>query len=432
MRSGPGGLVSSREHWQRLNDWLITYQEFWRPVPFMEPEPAWCHSYPELAREIAGLGDNQCDQLADDPATLADLASSYLPSLGQYSRLVDVPVLSSSGAQASQMTLAETRAKDMPGRKRLQSGAFVAALEPFAQPVLDWCCGKGHLSRTLAAGGGKSVLGFEWNSELVAEGNRLADHYRDAVIVQQQNVMADDLQLPEHVHGVALHACGDLHRQLIRRGCEAGMPRLSFSPCCYHLGNSLAKDCSYHPMSSYAQSSAPALTLFRNDIRLAVQETVTAPARVREQNRIISQWRLGFDSLQRYLRGVDEYLPVPSYAPSKLHEGFQAFCYWAAEKKGLTLPGSTNFNDWLIFGAVQLKRVRRHELVRHVFRRPLELWLVLDYVMFLEEQGYQVRFGQFCDHSLTPRNLLVDAVLMPKGKEILGCARNKTFPAHPR
>ncbi len=35
------------------------------------------------------------------------------------------------------------------------------------------------------------------------------------------------------------------------------------------------------------------------------------------------------------------------------------------------------------------------ELVRHLFRRPLELWLVLDRALFLQEQGYRVEVGSF-------------------------------------
>ena len=53
---------------------------------------------------------------------------------------------------------------------------------------------------------------------------------------------------------------------------------------------------------------------------------------------------------------------------------------------------------------------RRSHRLRHLFRRPLELWMVLDYAVFLEEQGYRVRLGRFCARELTPRNLLVDAV----------------------
>ena len=184
------------------------------------------------------------------------------------------------------------------------------------------------------------------------------------------------------------------------------MPRLSVSPCCYHLTEMEH----YRPLSKRAADHQKALQPSRNDLRLAVQETVTAPARVREQTRLVSQWRLGFDGLQRQLRGCDEYLPVPSNPPRLLNEGFPAFCRWAAAKKQLRLPDTVDFDHWQAFGVQRLAEVRRHELVRHLFRRPLELWMVLDYALFLEEQGYRVRLGHFCDRSLTPRNLLLDAV----------------------
>ena len=49
------------------------------------------------------------------------------------------------------------------------------------------------------------------------------------------------------------------------------------------------------------------------------------------------------------------------------------------------------------------------ELVRLLFRRPLEIWLALDRACFLEEQGYNVVMGSFCDKPITPRNLLIHA-----------------------
>ncbi|MBW4934749.1 SAM-dependent methyltransferase [Marinobacter sp. F4206] len=392
--------------WRELNDWLLQHRSLWQPAPFMEPAPEWTRQYPGLARMVAGLSDGQCEGLNDDTERLASLASEHLPSLKSYARLIALPVLSPSPAAVQSATLSEVKAVDMPGRKRLQSGAFAAAVRPLSQPILDWCCGKGHLSRTLAADCPEPVQGYEWNAELVRDGNRLAAHFGDSVSVQCRDVMAPDLALPESVHGVALHACGDLHRQLLRRGAEASLPRLSVSPCCYHLtGTGI-----YRPLSSRAAADVDTLELSRSDIRLAVRETVTAPTRVRKQARLFSQWRLGFDGLQRQLRGRDEYLPVPSHPPSLVHEGFAAFCHWAAQKKGLVLPDNIVFDHWSEFGARRWQQVRRQELLRHLFRRPLELWIVLDYAVFLEEQGYQVRLGEFCDRDLTPRNLLLDAV----------------------
>ncbi len=403
-------LLASAEsfysHWMALNDWLREHRGLWQPAPFMEPAPLWTRQYPDLARLIAEISDEQRQILEDAPARLAAMVGVQVPSLARYEHLTALADLRPAESEVSQATLPEVRAVDMPGRKRGQSGAFAAAIRPLEQSVLDWCCGKGHLARTLAAVCQEPVHGLEWNAELVREGNRLAVKYGDAVSLQCQDVLAEDLVLPRGCHGVALHACGDLHRRLMRRGSEAGLSRLSVSPCCYHL----TEADSYRPMSRRAASHDGLLALSRSDLRLAVRETVTAPARVREQTRLVSQWRLGFDSLQRELRGVGEYLAVPSHPSKVIHEGFAGFCRWAANKKAIALPPDIDFDAWEAEGVRRWQQVRRHELVRHLFRRPLELWMVLDYALYLEEQGYRVRLGEFCDRSLTPRNLLLDAV----------------------
>ena len=51
----------------------------------------------------------------------------------------------------------------------------------------------------------------------------------------------------------------------------------------------------------------------------------------------------------------------------------------------------------------------RLSIVRHAFRRPLEVWLALDLGLFLEGAGYEVSLGTFCPRRLTPRNLLLSA-----------------------
>ena len=382
----------------------MAHRELWQPAPFTEPAPAWARKWPVLAERVANFSDNDCEQLDDDPGKLARMAARELPSLEAFDDLTRVPALPGDPAQPN--TLPETRATDMPGRKRLQSGAFASAIRPLAHEVLDWCCGKGHLARTLAPLCDGKVAGFEWNRALVEDGNRLAAKFGDLVTLHCQDVMAEGLAMPRAAHGVALHACGDLHRRLMRRAADDGLPRLSFSPCCYHL----TETPDYRPLSQRAGSCHNALELTRNDLRLAVQETVTAPERVRQQTRQISCWRLGFDGLQRQLRGVDAYLPVPSHPPGLVNGDFAGFCHWAAGKKSLDLPVATDFGHWQAHGEQRWQEVRRHELVRHLFRRPLELWLVLDYALFLEEHGYKVRLGTFCERQLTPRNLLIDAV----------------------
>jgi hypothetical protein len=98
---------------------------------------------------------------------------------------------------------------------------------------------------------------------------------------------------------------------------------------------------------------------------------------------------------------------VPSLAPDWLHKPFADYSLDLSALKGLPQPKS---RDWTVLehrGWQRLAEVRNLELLRGLFRRPLELWLSLDRALFLQEQGYHVRLGTFCPSHLTPRNLLI-------------------------
>ncbi|MFT6395720.1 MAG: hypothetical protein ACJAYU_000462 [Bradymonadia bacterium] len=46
-------------------------------------------------------------------------------------------------------------------------------------------------------------------------------------------------------------------------------------------------------------------------------------------------------------------------------------------------------------------------MVRAIYRRPIELWLVLDRAHRLAEAGRPVLVGQFCEREVSPRNLMI-------------------------
>ena len=142
---------------------------------------------------------------------------------------------------------------------------------------------------------------------------------------------------------------------------------------------------------------------------MAVQETVTAPRHDRRHRQRAGAWRLGFDHLQRRVRGRDDYLPVPSLAYGRMPDRFEGFCRWAAAQKGVELHDGIDWAHHEAWGLRRQAEVTRLELVRHLFRRPLEVWLALDRLVFLEEAGYDAELGTFCERELTPRNLLIRA-----------------------
>lgn len=392
-------------HWQQLDHWLSQLSDFWKPVPFIEARPPWAAIHPELAEWVLALSEAQCEHLEQHPRELQAHLQGWLPAFAGCADLTDVGEL-----DGQPRPLPERFARDMPGRKREQAGAMAGCLQPLSGRVLDWCCGKGHLARTLTAAGAASALGLEWQARLVAEGGRLAERHGDPVRLVCQDVLAEPLPwpAPEPDHLVALHACGDLHRRCLQAGARHQVPRISVSPCCYHLTGSAL----HTPLSARVAASPDRCRPDREQMRLAVRETVTAGRAEQGRTRLRSAWRLGFDQLQRALTGCEEYRPVPSEPSGLLQQNFEAFCRWAAAEQGLVLPGTLSaldFEGWEARGWVRHREVRRFELIRHLFRRPLELWMVLDYGLFLEEHGYSVRLGTFCERSLTPRNLLLDA-----------------------
>jgi hypothetical protein len=378
-----------------LDAFLIEHQGLWRPRPFTHRQLPWEAEHPALSQWLrqrsladAETAHNQPHDLPA-PAPFPQLAAQAL-ALSAVDNLPTVP-----------LEPARPRLNvDVPGRKWQQIEAFGAALSFAATPThwLDWCAGKGHLGRRLLHTG-QQLTCLEYDPALIAAGQALSDHHGLPVTHRLQDVMADVPLSAEHTP-VALHACGDLHVRLLQAASAAGCKQLALAPCCY---NRISAD-RYQALSGLGRASALQLSI--DDLGLPLSETVTAGARVRRQRDSSMARRLGFDRLQRELRGCDDYLPTPSLPSAWLDKPFADYCRELATLKGL----STGAQDWAALeahGWQRLAEVRNLELLRGLFRRPLELWLVLDRALFLSENRYRVEVGSFCEPALTPRNLMV-------------------------
>ncbi len=383
-----------------LDAFLLAHQALWRPKPFTELVLPWEAEHQALSQWLRARSLEQAEAEHNKPWDLH--APAPFAYLAQQSRaLTDVPWLPQ---QVDTRPVARLNV-DVPGRKWQQIQAFAQSLIFSQAPShwLDWCAGKGYLGHLLARDG-TPLTCLEHDPALVEDGQRLAQRLQLHAQHQQQDVMAADCaqHLTTAHTPVALHACGDLHIRLMHLASAAGCAQVAIAPCCYN--RTLASI--YQPLSAAGQAST--LHLSRDDLGLPLSETVTAPARVRQQRDLSMARRLAFDLLQRDLRGVDSYLPTPSLPAAWLHKPFAQYCIDLGQRKGLALDA--NAADWdalMARGWQRLANVRNLELVRALFRRPLELWLVLDRALYLQEQGYTVRLGQFCSPDLTPRNLLL-------------------------
>ena len=378
-----------------LDEFLIEHQGLWRPRPFTQLQLPWETEHPELSQWLRQRSLAEAEASHNQPHELP--APAPFPQLAaQALRLSAVDKLPTHTLEAARHRLNV----DVPGRKWQQIEAFGAALNFAQTPAhwLDWCAGKGHLGRRLLQPG-QQLTCLEHDPALIASGQALSDHHGLVANHRLQDVMTDMAINPEHTP-VALHACGDLHVRLLQLASAAGCKQLALAPCCY---NRISAD-RYQALSAAGRASLLQLSI--DDLGLPLSETVTAGNRVRQQRDTSMARRLGFDRLQRQLRGCDEYLPTPSLPAGWLDKPYADYC---RELASLTCL-STDEQDWAALeahGWRRLAEVRNLELVRGLFRRPLEMWLVLDRALFLTEQGYNVEIGSFCESTLTPRNLMV-------------------------
>ena len=390
-----------KNHFQQLDEVLTLTQSLWKPQPFINDELPWFQTHPHLKTALLSLGHEEAIALHDDQQLRKNWFSHLEPELcNKLFAFNPEPV-----QVKHELVFNRFDQQGISGRKWEQITAFASALPQFDHPLVDWCAGKGHLSRMVQRNQQQPVYCLEWDEALVKDGKALAEKQQLDIRYYQHNVMQP---LPpncadkNYIH-IGLHACGDLHRQLLQQTVKTGAQGTVLSPCCYHKINTAE----YQPFSQAAKNSP--LKLTRPCLHLAVQDPVTArkgERKLRQQERI---WRLGFDLLQRELRGVNQYLNIPSSNSKLLRKSFYHFCQWAAAQKNISLNTTIDYDDFLEKGKEKHQTILRLELLRRVFNRPIELWLVLDRALYLQEQGYHVSINQFCDYHISPRNLLIQA-----------------------
>ncbi|MEZ8743094.1 methyltransferase [Vibrio atlanticus] len=389
-----------------LDSFLLEHQVYWRSEPFhlcQTHDQLWTDVNLPLVDWLDSLSIERIQTLKEQPQLLVEELARFLPQLDVANQNIQFDNTALVG-----LDLPRGTADGIPGRKLQQIVAMgEASLEHHhGKEWLEWCSGKGFLGRILSQQSDQKVTSFEWQQSLCESGQKIADDQKLEMDFVQGDAFSKDADrvFNSNQHAVALHACGDLHVELVKKSVSHGLPAVTISPCCYHL----IRDESYQAMSSVAKSSA--LTLSKSDLRIPLQETVTGGERVKRHRQLEMSYRLGFSQLLKGELGVDEYIPVPSIKKSELSEGFESFCCWASEVKDISLGSDIDFDSYLIQGEALFWEMEKLSLVQQVFRRPLEIWLALDRAIYLQEQGYQASIEEFCERSVTPRNLLIHGV----------------------
>lgn len=426
--------VALQPNLMRIDRLLTKTQSLWQPPEFssfgINAAYQRVIEHLDLADIVSELDLEQLDTIDADPGQLFDIFGGPLSAIApDYEAVCNdlAPLLLPSTAppKPAQINFPFWLETGIGGRKLAQIKHFIQATEslhgeslpnePLHSNVLEWCAGKGHLGRlwlyyaAQQQGNAQTqVHSLEWQTQLCQQGAQLAQQLQlpqrfypaDAM----QPILWLSMQYPDHA--LALHACGDLHRSLLEQGVQQGLASFTLAPCCYHL----SADALYRPLSKQLRSTT-ALQLSKAALKLAVQGQVTGGQRIRTLRHQEVRWRLAYQCLREDLYEGPHvgYQPLPALPKAVLSEGFEGFLNWAFTQHSWRPEHTMDSLALLEQARVLQLKLRRVDVVRHNFRRLLELWLVLDRAVFLQEHEYEVEVMVFCPYPVSPRNLLIRA-----------------------
>lgn len=415
---------TQREQLVRLADLLGTTRPLWDQRPFRERPAPWESTMPVVSAWLRGLSAHEIDALESDPFGGPPMPPALAALRDAATDAASVP----SWTSTAHITHAPMRR--VKGRKQAQIIAFqrvVHAPLHAAAPrqLVDWCGGKGHLSRALGRACGCSVCVVDLVPNLVADAEILG---RDAGLTVH-GVAADVTRMDEVDDAsaesatvtrtladgaalVGLHACGLLTDAAIDAAITYEVPWLALVPCCHHR----VPQGGWRPKS--AALKATGLHLNVNGLRLAIADEGPASASVRARRRKEMCWRIAVDMLivrfgdpktETVLGQGEARQPAPMGVIRRptYRLSFEDFCRTTLATRGIILPRGWDADAHLADAVETTRIVRGLSLVRGQLRRAVEVLCVLDRAQALREAGWRVQVGTFCDRSTTPRNLLL-------------------------
>jgi hypothetical protein len=397
--------VSYRDYFDQLSDWLNEHELLWSSRPFIKLPVEWEYLYPEVATNLKKLSLEDIEKYESFPWKLPNMPQDFRNWARQSLNFDIWPKIESSWQNKCNYQ----RPKQVSERKWQQIKHFISAIiehQPSSlESWLDWCSGKGHLGRTLAQVTDKPVKFIEQDQKLCQKGQLLADHAQIEAKFINGNVfdIESRYHLKKNTGIVALHACGQLNMHLLKSAVKQQTSFIAVAPCCYQR---IIHD-DHQPLSKTAQSKS--ISFKKHHLKLVSFDEVVADKRHKLLRRREQAWRLAVDSLIRKVNGNNQYRPLGSVPKAWLEKSFTDFCKLIFAREKLSLPTDFAPKELEDYGQERLITVRALGMVRGLFRRPLESWLLLDRILFLEENGYTVTAGTFCNREITPRNLIIVA-----------------------
>ncbi|HET9240282.1 MAG TPA: methyltransferase [Oligoflexus sp.] len=306
--------------------------------------------------------------------------------------------------------MSEKKNLHMTAKKQHEIGALLPFLKRQKEALgieraVDIGGGVGHLARTLVTTLDIPMVTIDRDEALQKEGRSLLHKLKlkDIPLEFVAGTMEPGPQheLDPHFQGaclsLGLHTCGPLAWTHLKKS-QASRAVLNFG-CCYDRMD-VERDCQ---QSAWARKHPVPLTSFA--LFLATRGRRRSLQELAMQEKV-NTYRLALHLFLQEEGHADGFRAVGDASRATYDLGFTA--YAADRFRFLGLDCSSHRAQAFISRPDVQRSMREFfviNVVRNVFARPLEVILLLDRVLWMEEQGHAVELLAFFDHSLSPRNL---------------------------
>jgi hypothetical protein len=306
--------------------------------------------------------------------------------------------------QVSERSLISTKLK----QKKQHEIKRILDLTDHIGPVtfIDIGGGAGHLSENLVYRKDRFSYCIDQNLQFQKSGKQRIQNNSipNAEKVQFKNMtFGEQAQLFQSHHEknmvLGLHACGDLTPEILNYSNRIQADHLLSIGCCYQ------KLTDKYNLSSLAREHGIQFTT--NAFNLAARCHSYQSLERLEQKIKIRSFRYGLH-LYLYFLGHKEFIPTGRTGTDDYERSFEQYALKYAGKYIKPGKDARKFYDSTEVQEL-ISMIIHTDLLRGLFGRVIETYLVLDRALFLDENGYEVSIMELFDRKLSPRNLAINA-----------------------
>jgi hypothetical protein len=228
--------------------------------------------------------------------------------------------------------------------------------------------------------------------------------------VDAHNLVFKNILTPNSLT-VGLHTCGALANHQIISSAQAQVKGIINFGCCY---NKLVHDPDSQNISQFAQAQPDKFEMNHFALTLASHAHRKMEEKDYDLKMKVKFYRYAIHFLLHDEYGQQDLLTLGNSSPKLYDESFGTYALEQLQRVNIT-PKHTKEELDAYFDQTERQEFIWEMLsagvIRNTLGRLLELYLLLDRVIYLEERGYQANLYEFFIEELSPRNLGIVADL---------------------